>query len=389
MNEKYFIDIINKFIYGGAYEAPEDIDWFKIKKLAEIHSMGGIIGIVVNRSNINMPLECYEYFDYMVFDCARMGIMWELRYREITDALNKAGIPHIIVKGYILKNLYPEKDMRTMGDLDFVAAYEDLERAMPVILKKGYKLKAVYKGDWAYEKEGMTIELHPGLVDADVGFINYKEYMSDIFGKTKKISGFTYELTNEFHIIYMIMHIMKHFYGDGCGIRMILDLALFLNKYKNELDWDYVNNELVGLKIDVFADNMFALCHRLFNTDINKYIDDELFYSVFDYIMEGGTFGFARKNYAVSQGRDRIAKNQNLISLLFHRAFPNDEQMRGLIIWYRNKSKLLLPAAWVYRWIHSAFIKRGQLVRSVAAVGETKESKKQLELLIKLGLYRK
>lgn len=389
MDKKYFIDIINKFIYGGIYEPPADIDWFEIKRLAEIHSMGGIIGVVVNRSTIDMPLECYEYFDFSVFDCARMGIMWEMRYKEITDALNSAEIPHIIVKGYILRYLYPEKDMRTMGDLDFVIASENLEKAMKPIINKGYKLLSVFKGDWIYEKNGMAIELHPGLVDADVGLINYQEYMSDIFNKTELVKGYTFQLTNEFHFIYMIMHTMKHFYGEGCGIRMILDIALFLNRYNHNLDWNYINKELVGLKINVFADNMFALCHVLFNSEINKTIDDDLFESVFDYIMEGGTFGFARENYAVSQGRNRIAKNQSLISLLFHRAFPNDEVMRGLIMWYRNKSVLLLPVAWVYRWIHSAFTKKGQLVKSVIATGETKESKKQLELLTKLGLYRR
>ncbi len=389
MNKKYFIDIVNKFIYGGIYEPPADINWFEIKHLAEIHNMGGIIGVVINRSNIDMPLECYEYFDFSVFDCARMGIMWEMIYNDITEILSQAKIPHIIVKGYVLRNLYTEKDMRTMGDLDFVVAFENLEKAMNPIVNKGFKLKSVFKGDWAYEKDGMTVELHPGLMDADVGLIDYEKYMSDIFNKTKLIKGCSYELTNEFHFIYIIMHIMKHFYGDGCGIRMILDMALFLNRYNDKLDWNYINKELADLKIDIFANNMFALCHRLFNSKIDKEIDEDLFEPVFDYIMEGGTFGFARKNYAVSQSRNRIAKKQNLFGLLLLRAFPNDEKMRGLVLWYRNKSVLLLPAAWIYRWIHSAFIKRGQLIKSVMATVETKESKKQLELLTKLGLYRK
>lgn len=388
-NKRYFIDIINKFIYGGEYKPPIDIDWHEIKRLAEIHSLGGLVGVVVNRSNIKMPIECYEYFDYMVFDCARNGIMWEKRYNEVTSALSSVNIPHIIVKGYILRNIYPEKDMRTMGDLDFVVHKEDMERARDALLASGYTLESVFKGEWCYKKDNMLVELHPGLMDADVGFIDYEGYMSKIFDNTKVIKGCTYELTDEFHFIYMTMHIMKHFYSDGAGIRMMLDMALFIKRYKQNLDWNYINRELKNLKMDVFFDNIQALCYRLFDSGINNKIDEELYNEVFDYIMTGGAFGFARKNFEISQSRDRIAKNEYVIKTLFKRAFPSDNEMRGLVLWYYNKPKALLPVAWAYRWVNSAFLKRGKLVKSIILTAENKESRKQLEMLKKLGLYRR
>lgn len=388
-NRQYFIDIINKFIYGGEYIPPKDIDWFQIRQIAEIHSMLGIVGIVVNRSNINMPVECYEMFDYMVFDGAKRGILIESIFNDVTKALNKAEIPHIIVKGYILRNLYAEKDMRTMGDLDFVLKEEDLEKSKEALLAAGFKLTSVYRGEWSYEKNGMTVELTKSLMDADVGYINYEEYMSSIFDKTVLINEYTYELNNDFHFIYMMLHTMKHFYSEGCGIRMILDLALFVRKYKDSLNWDYINAEFNKLKIDVFAKNIIAVCARMFNIDFDADIDDDLYMEIYDYILEGGAFGFARNKEGIAGNRDRIAKNESVIASLFKRAFPDNNTMKGLIGWYSDKPVILLPVAWVYRWIHSVYLKRGFLFKTLINTGEKDESLKQLELLKRIGLYRK
>lgn len=388
-NRQYFIDIVNKFIYGGAYTPPKDIDWFKIRYIAEIHSMLGIVGIVVARSKIDMPLECAEIFDYMIFDGARKGILLESRYKEVTNALNYADIPHIVVKGYVLRNIYPEKDMRSMGDIDFVVKEENMQKAKDALLKEGYTFNHSYRGEWSYSKDSMVVELTQNLMDADVGYFNYEEYMSHIFDNTRLIDGCTYELTYEFHFIYIMLHTMKHFYGEGCGVRMILDMALYIKKYGDSLDWDYINNEFKTIKIDLFAKNMLAICYRLFNVGKPNPIDEKLYNAVFDYILEGGAFGFARVNYQIAQNRDRIAKNENVMIALLKRAFPSDEQMREHLKWYENKSKILLPTAWVYRWVHSIATKKGRLVKSVAATGKSKESKEQLKLLKDLGLYRK
>ncbi len=388
-NKQYFIDIVNKFIYGGEYIPPDDIDWNEIKHIAEIHSMLGIVGIVVNRSQIDIPLECYELFDYMVFEGARQGILLEMRFDEVTRALTNAEVPHIVVKGYVLRNIYPEKDMRSMSDIDFVIKKENMEKARDAMIEAGYKLNHIYRGEWSYKKDGMIIEFTHNLMDADVGFFDYEKYMSKIFDNTAVIKDYTYELTNEFHFIYMMMHTMKHFYGEGCGVRMILDLALFVKKYGESLDWGYVNKEFKRTKMDLFAKNMLSLCNRLFNVGDNIEMDEDLYNEIFNYILEGGAFGFARKNYAVAQNRDRIAKNESIAGTLFKRAFPNDKTLRGIVKWYNNKPKILLPVVWVYRWIHSAYIKKGSLFKSIILTCESEESKKQLELLKKIGLYRK
>ncbi|MGN1318700.1 MAG: nucleotidyltransferase family protein, partial [Lachnospirales bacterium] len=386
-NRQNFLDIVNKFIYGGEYIPPKDIDWFEIKHLAEIHSMLGIVGVVVNRSNIKMPLECYEMFDFMVFDGARRGILTESIFSDATSALNKANIPHIVVKGYILRDLYTEKDMRSMGDIDFIAKEEDLEKIKDVLVSAGFKLNKIYDGEWSYKKNDMTIEFRSGLVDADIGYMDYNKYMSNIFDKAVVMKGCSFELNNNFHFIYMMLHTMKHFYGEGCGVRMILDIALFVKKYKDSLDWKYIKNEFKKLKIELFANNILAVCVRMFNIDFDAKIDDDLYNEIFDYILEGGAFGFARNNLGVADNRERIEKNKSVFSYLLNKAFPNDDTMRGLINWYYDKPKIFLPVAWVYRWFNSLYNKKGLVIKSVVNVGNTTESKKQLELLKKMGLY--
>lgn len=76
---------------------------------------------------------------------------------------------------------------------------------------------------------------------------------------------------------------------------MILDIAVFLNHYENEFNWDLTGEILREIGLSRSAGAVFQLCDRWFGLEIpwqDKVGEDILDY-LEAYIIDGGTFGFA------------------------------------------------------------------------------------------------
>ena len=60
------------------------------------------------------------------------------------------------------------------------------------------------------------------------------------------------------HLLYLILHALKHFLYSGFGIRQVCDIALFSERYRDEIDWSRVKTELQS----VSALNSQELCSK-------------------------------------------------------------------------------------------------------------------------------
>ena len=90
----------------------------------------------------------------------------------------------------------------------------------------------------------MIIEAHRAMYDKTVDG-RQAEYFSDMSRAVLREGyQFTYDFNIEDFYIYMIAHIAKHFYAMGCGIRNLLDIYIYLNKYGEQLDREYISSEL-------------------------------------------------------------------------------------------------------------------------------------------------
>ena len=68
----------------------------------------------------------------------------------------------------------------------------------------------------------------------------------------------------EEHFIFLLFHLAKHLNSSGAGIRMVLDLAVFLKKYQDSMDWEFIRKELAGIRLQDFAEHILSLCGALF-----------------------------------------------------------------------------------------------------------------------------
>ena len=125
-SQQAILSILNAFLNDQQnIDIPVDIDWKKINLLAEINSVSGIIGYVLQQADIDsVPAEIRRKYENDFLSTITITTMRDEDMKSLIDLLNKNGIDHLLFKGYIVKDLYTVPELRTYGDIDFAIRRE-------------------------------------------------------------------------------------------------------------------------------------------------------------------------------------------------------------------------------------------------------------------------
>lgn len=277
-------------------------------------------------------------------------------YRE----LQKAGIEPLVIKGIICRNTYDLSDWRISSDEDIFIPRDDFSRFHQAMCRIGFQSsppnyesehETVYKGG------GITIEGHWELfpqeshqwkyMNALADDILRRAYHIDIDG----VSILTPEPTD--HMVYLLLHAMKHFALAGVGIRQICDIATWGNKY--QIDWARVKETTNSCGATLFTEAIIDAANQYFGLpvpegwhpiDCTDLIQDSL---------EGGVYGHSTEDRLHSASITSTSTGDNALELknLLRAVFPNRKAMEINYPWV-SKSLLLLPAGWCVRLLRYA-----------------------------------
>lgn len=402
VTQQYFVDLLSWFVNDNEPVGNANVDWEEILRLAGLHSVAGIIGYTVKKlpqedkpeANVAEKLSNQLYSTFINFTKK------EFAMQSLMAEFDKECIPRLLIKGFVLKDYYPVKELRTFGDIDILIKREDRQRAHALMLRLNYNAKVDHGEVWEYTKPGEYYEIHTQLVsDAiapNASGVGYFENAWD--NAVNADGGYTYHFTKECHLLYLLQHIAKHMNGNGAGIRMFMDIAVYLRHFK-DLDWDYIWTELDKLGLRRFSGNVFALCNAWFGIEAPFELiklSPEFYNQMCDYVISAGTFGFYGRNHATFQVRKELksGKTENFKGAVKWKAlrsylFPSYSEMK---VWYTflEGKPVLLPFAW---FIRSFKVFTNKRKKSAAHVGDimtgTDEAIEQFNLLSQLGLTNK
>jgi hypothetical protein len=399
-NVQYFKDLISSFINGTKPEAKQEVNWDVIIYLAQIHSLTGLVGYMVQLDDSKYkPDDTYlkAFLDMYLF-CTQHSVNQNYNYQIIISKLCENNIPHILFKGYVVRHYYPLSEVRSMGDIDIVIHEENVKKTDKLLMDLGYKYDKTSGFAREYIGKYACAEMHTNLFSTTYfeKTNNMVRYFSDCWQHAYCTdNGYSYQLNDEYHLIYLICHMVKHFYSGGCGIRMLLDIALYLVHFNDKLNYDYFWQEISVLNITEFTKIIMKLCQDWFGIPLPVGMENaapEISDSIPRFILERGTFGKLNFNYIARSIRMEYEKkagtNRLLLRLtIFMKAlFPGKEK---LAFYYKNAEKSIfgLILAWFIR-IHSLTIKRGEHSKKVMSDVKNagKESELMYDLLRNIGL---
>ncbi len=184
-----------------------------------------------------------EQFSKEEMKALRVSILFEAEKEKVFAGLEENKIWYLPLKGCIVRDYYPEPNLRQMGDIDVLIGEEDAEKIRVMMTKLGYKCKSfgIIHHDEYYKAPFYNYEMHRALfMDTDERWVNY---YSNVREKLVLKNGKAYEyvFTKEDFYLYFFMHAFKHFTGSGTGIRTLVDLYLYMSQC--DLDFAYIEQE--------------------------------------------------------------------------------------------------------------------------------------------------
>ncbi len=403
-NTQYFFALLRSFLKETTPPEAFEVEWEKIYKLSRIHRVSGAVYVAIQKLNKeDQPEENILKKFLTEFVAAVVSYQKQKKgCEEITVKLEEEKIQHIFLKGSVVKEYYPVTAMRTLGDIDILIHKDDQEAAKKAFVEIGYNnLSCKPDKTWDYEKNNLRVEVHDKLIySCEINKrADYVAYFDKVWENANPMGkGYSYELSPEFNLIYLLTHMAKHFCYSGCGVRMFLDIAVIMIKFNEAIDFNYVWCELKKIKLDIFAKNIIAICKKYFDIDISKTeqddkfeIDDETLEIISRNIVEGGVFGLNSGIVLSYKIRKEFDKTSNMklakIKILFGVLFLNYKNMIQFYPVLENYP-FLLPLFWVVRGFQCILTRRK---RSVGILKElTSEpsggAEESYEVIKKIGL---
>lgn len=283
----------------------------------------------------------------------------------------RAGLEPIVLKGAVVRSLYPMPMLRPSVDEDLLVDPAETEAYHRFLLSEGLfaddpdaDLSQAQELSYHKENSPTYIELHTSLFPPDSAA--YGDCNALFAGALERTVTVQIEdvpvrtLAPTDHLLYLICHAYKHFLHSGVGIRQVCDIGMFTKSYGGEIDWHRVVSACQSIRIQQFAAAIFRITEGYlgfamptafapFDVDESDLLED---------ILSGGLYGTADINRLHSSTMTLEAvtaeKTGRHRSGMLHSVFLPAKDLSGRYP-YLRRHPWLLPAAWVQRlWGYAA-----------------------------------
>lgn len=289
-------------------------------------------------------------------------------FQDIFAAFDKNGIDYMPLKGTLLKELYPQPEMRPMGDADILIKLDQYETIKPIMTELGFTEKLETDHELVWRKPTAYVELHKRLMSTSNK--DFYAYFGDGWRLAKHCVGTRYYMTDEDQLIYLLVHFAKHYRNGGIGIKHMVDLWVY-HKNKTALDAEYLKQELEKLSLYDFYVNVMATLGVWFEEQTPTKVTDFITAIIFN----SGAFGTREATLladALKEGKASVSAKEIRTRKWWNAIFLPYKQM---CIKYPvlKKFPFLLPGAWIYRIINSALFRKRNVKQQLHQISLMRE----------------
>jgi len=170
--------------------------------------------------------------------------------RKIVQAitlLRSAGVEALLVKGWAVARLYPERGLRPYGDIDLCVRPEQYATAVDALA--------------APAAETLAVDLHKGLPQL------HRPSLDDVYERSQLVTLGEIDvriLGPEDHLRYMCIHMLQH---GAYRARWLCDIAVVLESLPEDFDWAHL---LRGDRRPAdWVASTVCLAHQLLGADLD------------------------------------------------------------------------------------------------------------------------
>ena len=230
---------------GNVVSFSDTIDWQKVIRYSQEQSVLPLIGCAcLHDPDIECPEELREKLLNAVRGESGKNLVRRLRAMQLLAQMEAEGLNVQLLKGYAVADCYRYPECRDSTDIDILISRKQEPQVYAFLKKQGFEITPRGK------TEHHAVGLHPKLGKVEVHVELYNELVTDAWfqgvGREELVSespvvvsrdGDVYQtLGYTDHLIFLTLHMVKHFIRSGMNVRMMIDVAQFFAAYKNRID---------------------------------------------------------------------------------------------------------------------------------------------------------
>ena len=350
--------LLKSAITGESQVLPEGFDIEAACPLIRKHHMStlcydGAVRCGVPRQH---PVMREMFQEYCKILQVSEGQMREIR--RIAQAFDKNGIDYMPLKGCNMKALYPQPELRMMGDADILIRVEQYDSIVPIMESLGFTSVLESDHELIWKSPFLYLELHKCVIPTYNK--DYYAYFGDGWNRANREGGFRYGMSPEDTWIYLFTHFAKHYRDGGIGCRHVVDLWVYRRAYP-DLDETYIGEELEKFQLREFHENICRMIGAWFEEQVLDEKSDVLTTCLF----ASGSWG-RHEDYVLSQS---IKESQNFpvgfsgrLVYLGKLLFPKAENMKRIYP-ILQKVPWLIPVMWLIRPFYKVLFQGWKLKR--------------------------
>ena len=331
--------------------------------ISKSHSLLALLYKALNDTKVDIPSDKLKKLEEYYLSILRKDVLFNKERNELFKFLSDNQIDYLPLKGLVIKQYYLDPYTREYADNDILFSSKD-ELIKKFFVKRGYKVESYKKGnhDVYIKKPFYNFEMHRALFMKGAHDDKFVEYFDNYLKEAPIKEGHEHYLSKENFYIYFLAHSHKHFDGSGCGIRTLIDIYVYLKN--NELDVNYINQELEKIGLLDFSNKISNLSNNIFD---QKQLSEEEKETLL-YIASSGTYGTLENS--VSKG----VKEKGKFGYFMARVFPPYSFYKTAYPW-AYKSVILIPIAWTIRTFRVLFKNPKKAKKELSLISKTKEDK--------------
>lgn len=317
-----FLELLSATIWSRKVEPSlfQDLDvqsWKRIVECANTQRVVALItaGVETLPSEYRPPKSIFISLLLLTEKIKDANRLINERLGDISKEYGLSGLSFVLLKGQGNSIYYPDALCRTPGDLDlFLYRDKDYQFARKWIIKNGLPYDKESDLHLGFDWRGVHIENHHHIF-----FFTKKKY-NKTFQKivdevvagnsfeSVQINGVTiHVLPVELNVVYLFLHLFRHFIDSGVGLRQVCDWVLILSARHEELQ----KERLIKLaKHFGILNAMCALAHACIkhlgaSPEIFPFLvkNDNCYSDMFmKDILQGGHFGFYKPHQMENRG---------------------------------------------------------------------------------------
>lgn len=277
-------------------------EWFYCFEEAKKQSLAGVLfptvkDNLVDESGKRIEPLFSEWLGFLVqTDCLNKDL--DGKAAMLSRIFQSWGYQSCILKGQGVARLYPEPSFRQSGDIDIwvLGKQEDIVQCLRDQFIGIKNIDYVHSGITIFNDTLVEVHFRPSWMYNP--FANrklqrfFKDHAEGQFGHIDEKLGFAYP-TIAFNLVYSLIHINRHIFEEGIGLRQILDYYYIL-KHSSKQEREDAFNTLKSLSLKKFTGAIMYVLQDVFALGEDLLLcapDRKEGAFLLEEIMRGGNFG--------------------------------------------------------------------------------------------------